>query len=157
MTTPSFAEVWKECAKGDGENDARRRTFLIDPTTHGLLTYCRAVVQEEPDLPTEREVLQVFRTDWQRALAHTHLESVRLARERQWISDTVESAALAKLHAKLSPEVPAHLPVAFLRDLLGEILCKPLPVQRSATVVFPLVWEWPNGETAGKLVQFGLD
>jgi hypothetical protein len=99
----------------------------------------------------------VLRTDLERLLANAHLECVELAKQRQWTSDTVESAALAALHAKLFPNGLAHLPVAFLHDLIGELLGKQRPARATATVVFPLVWQDENGKPDGKLAQFSLD
>src|SRR5205085_2799529 len=102
-------------------------------------------------------VLQMLRTERERTHANAHLACVQLVTQRQWTSDTVESAALATLHAKLFPKAPSHLPAAFLHDLTAELLGKPRLARATTTVVLPLVWEWPNGDSDGKLVQFVLE
>jgi len=152
MTSESFAMVWN-----NDQGDAGRRKLLTDPLTHGFLAYRQALTQEDPTLPPEQEVLQVLRGDRQMAVAKAHLGCIRLVNHRQWTSDTVESAALAALHANLFPKAPSYLPAAFLHDLTAELQGKPRLARATATVVFPLVWEWPNGKTDGQLAQLVLE
>jgi hypothetical protein len=153
MTPTSFATTWNKRGM-----DADRCGFLLCPMARGMLAYCQALLQGQADLPTRQEIMDVLRPpwqDWQELVADVHLECVELARNRQWTSDTVETAALTALHERLFPDKPPHLPVAFLHDLTADILGKPRPVRDPGTVavLFPLVRE--GGEST--LVQFVLE
>jgi hypothetical protein len=95
----------------------------------------------------------------QAGIARVHLECALLARTRQWASGTVQTTALAEMRDRLFPHPPAHLPVAFLRDLTATLLGQRDEPQASArrTVLFPLVWAVPGETARGGLAQLVLE
>jgi hypothetical protein len=161
MTLEDFTVAWSACTM-----DYQKRDFLASPATCGLLAYCRAIAQRQPlpaTLPSPQRLLDVFRSPHDLHIANVFLECAQLAAEHHWPSGTVATAPLAALHAKYFPSKPAHLPVAFLRDLTEELLIpeerigKPRPARATTAVLFPLVWQEKNREPDGKLAQFSLD
>jgi hypothetical protein len=93
------------------------------------------------------------------AIAQAHFECALLARTRQWTSDTVETTALAELRDRLFPDQPAHLPVAFLRDLTATLLGQrhEPPGLARRTILFPLVRAGPGETARGRLAQLVLE
>jgi hypothetical protein len=152
MTLDEIALKWQDC-----KMDFQRRDLLLGPARAWFLV-CQAIAQRRalpgPFSPPER-LLDVFESG-RRPVAEVQLRCSQLAANRQWTSDTVESSALTTLHAELLSTDHSHLPIAFVRDCLEQILGIPRKILDQRTVLFPVIVT-DTGSDQGKLAHFQLE